>query len=107
MKYPDIFLVHRSLNQSASWGSDITHIRVDPRFAFWDATNELETPENTSAILDIAPAVNPYGQGMYVLYVSQGVTKIYGRFIRPDPNADDRATFTFVTNVQCPKGMLL
>lgn len=44
---------------------------------------------------------------MYVLYVSQGVTKIYGRFIRPDPNATDGATFTFVTNVQCPKGVSL
>ncbi|KAL1876851.1 hypothetical protein VTK73DRAFT_9153 [Phialemonium thermophilum] len=103
-KYPDIFLVHRNLDQSTSWGSDITHIHVAARQEYWIATRELNTPENVSAILDIAPAVSPYGQGLYVLYVSQGVTKIFARFLRPDPNADDGSMFSFVTDVKCPKG---
>lgn len=96
--------MHRNLDQSTSWGSDITHIHVDALYEYWIATRELNTPENVSAILDIAPAVSPYGQGLYVLYVSQGVTKIFARFLRPDPNADDGTMFSFVTDVKCPKG---
>lgn len=102
MKYPDIFVVHKQLDQLRSWGSDITHVNVTDR---WRATQELSTPENVSSIIDIAPAVSPYGQGIYVLYVTQGITKIFARFLRPDPNATDGALFTFVTEVSCPKSM--
>ncbi|KAF7502179.1 hypothetical protein GJ744_006768 [Endocarpon pusillum] len=103
VKFPDIFLLHKQLDQAASWGSDITHIHVDAQFKRWYATQELATPENVSQILDIAPAVSSYGQGLYVLYVVQGITKIYARFLRPDPHASDGTMYTFVTNVMCPK----
>jgi hypothetical protein len=104
-KYPDIFLVHKQLSQIASWGSDISHIQVNKPITRWYATDEFNTPQNVSHILDIAPAVSPYGQGMYVLYVSQGQTRLYARFMRPDPNATDGTMYTFVTDVQCPSSM--
>lgn len=104
--YPDIYLTHRQLDQTSSWGNDITHIHVRANFRKWFATQELSTPENVSQILAIAPAVSPYGQGLYVLYVTQGITKIFARFLRPDPNATDGAMYTFVTNVKCPPGEL-
>ena len=66
----------------------------------------MNTPENASEVLSIAPAVSPYGQGVYVLYVTQGKTKLYARFLRPDPHATDGTMFTFVTDVKCPPGQI-
>lgn len=100
------FLTHKQLDQTSSWGSDITHIHVRANFQKWFATQELSTPENVSQILATAPAVSPYGQGLYVLYVTQGITKIFTRLLRPDPNATDGAMYTFVTDVMCPTSEL-
>ncbi|TXC08244.1 hypothetical protein FocTR4_00004234 [Fusarium oxysporum f. sp. cubense] len=102
--YPDIFLIHQEPDQTISWGKDIWHIQVQPRFRSWSASKELDTPENVSEILDIAPSSSSYGQGLYVLYVTQGKTKLYARYIRPDPNATDGTQFTFTTPVSCPEG---
>ncbi|SCV36830.1 uncharacterized protein FFB14_06274 [Fusarium fujikuroi] len=99
--YPDIFLIHQDPDQTISWGKDIWHIQVQPRFRSWSASKELDTPENVSEILDIAPASSSYGQG---LYITQGKTKLYARYIRPDPNATDGTQFTFTTPVSCPEG---
>ncbi|KAF5655281.1 hypothetical protein F25303_689 [Fusarium sp. NRRL 25303] len=102
--YPAIFLIHQEPDQTISWGKDIWHIQVQPRFRSWSASKELDTPENVSEILDIAPASSSYGQGLYVLYITQGKTKLYARYIRPDPNATDGTQFTFTTPVSCPEG---
>ncbi|KAG9758073.1 hypothetical protein KCU73_g4084, partial [Aureobasidium melanogenum] len=97
-RYPDVFLIHRALDQSSSWGSDISHVHVQSNFSGWYTTQQLDTPQNVSEILDIAPATSPYGQGLYVLYVSQGQTKLYARYLRPDPNASDGTMYTFTTS---------
>lgn len=106
MTYPDIFVIHREFDQSVSWGSDITHVHIDKGLSSWTATEEFSTPENASQILDVSPAVNHLGQGMHVLYVTQGKTKLYGRFIRPDPMSKKGSMFSDVTNVPCPTGKL-
>ncbi|KAH0372867.1 hypothetical protein KCU65_g919, partial [Aureobasidium melanogenum] len=67
IRYPDVFLIHRALDQSSSWGSDISHVHVQSNFSGWYTTQQLDTPLNVSEILDIAPASSPYGQGLYVL----------------------------------------
>ncbi|RBR22926.1 uncharacterized protein FIESC28_04224 [Fusarium coffeatum] len=103
-KFPDIFLIHNELDQTSSWGKDISHIHVQAKFKGWFATQQLDTPEPAAEILDIAPASSVYGQGLYVLYVVKGITKIYARYLRPDPNATDGAMYTFTTNVSCPNG---
>lgn len=77
---------------------------MQKKFRGWFATQELDTPENVSEILDIAPACSSYGQGLYVLYVTQGKTKLYARYLRPDPNATDGTMYTFTTSVSCPEG---
>lgn len=87
-----------------SWGSDITQIHVQGAFERWFATKEMGTPENVSQIRDIATANSPYGQGLFVLYDTQGITKLSVRFLRPDPNATDGAMYSFVTGVKCPDG---
>ncbi|KAK1774877.1 hypothetical protein QBC45DRAFT_489404 [Copromyces sp. CBS 386.78] len=104
LAYPDVILTHKKLNQTSSWGSDITHIHVQHPSQESLATEELSTPENASEILALAPAIGKYGQGLYVLYITQGITKIFARFLRPDPNSSDGTLFTFVTDITCPTG---
>lgn len=97
-------MTHRSWSQIESWGSDITHVSVDRYARSWTATTETSPPENTSAILDISPAVSVFGQGMYVLYKNGGRSKIFARYRLPDPNSKDGNMFTFTTSVACPAG---
>jgi hypothetical protein len=82
-----------------SWGDDITEVIVGG--SGWQPSKRMNTPENVSEVLDIAPASNIYGNGLFVLYKSAGQSKLYARFLAPDPNTPD-ATVTFVTAVACP-----
>ena len=82
-----------------SWGSDITEVIVR---GDWQPSNRMSTPENVSEVLDIAPAANIYGKGLFVLYKSAGQSKLYARFLAPDPDGPPGSTVTFVTSVACP-----
>jgi hypothetical protein len=103
--FPAIYVTHKNLDQLVSWGSDITRVDIAPNGYEWSPANDESTPENTDGILDIAPAVSYQGQGLYVLYKSSKKSKIYGRFLRPDPDASDGAKEAFTTSVKCPEGM--
>jgi hypothetical protein len=83
-----------------SWGSDITEVII--RSFDWQPSSRMNTPENVSEVLDITPASNIYGNGLFVLYKSAGQSKLYARFLAPDPNGPEGATVTFVTSVACP-----
>jgi hypothetical protein len=100
--FPAIYITHRNLDQLASWGSDITRVKLDPNGYQWTPAKDQETPTNTSGIIDIAPAVSAmYGSGLFVLYKSAGVAKLYARFSRTD---DDGTPLSFVTSLECPPG---
>jgi hypothetical protein len=94
--------MHKALDQLVSWGSDITRIEVNDTNTSWSTKNDVATPENTSGILDIAPATGIFGRGVYVLYKSQGKSKIYARFWRPNEDTNDGSMLTYVTSVACP-----
>jgi hypothetical protein len=104
VNFPAIYITHRSLDQLSSWGSDITRIDVAPNGYEWLPAKNEQTPENTSGILDVAPAVSFYGKGLYVLYKSGGVSKLYARFLYPDADAKDGSKKSFVTSLKCASG---
>ena len=98
--FPAIYVTRENLNQISSWGSDITRVDVAANGYEWSPARDEETPENTSGIVDIAPAVSIFGKGLYVLYNSAGVRKIYARFLRPDNEANDGTKKSMVTSVK-------
>lgn len=102
--FPAVYVTRTSLNQLTSWGSDITRVDVAPNGYEWSPANDEETPENTSGIIDIAPATSFYGKGLYVLYKSGGKSKLYARFLSPDTDANDGSKISFVTSLKCPAG---
>lgn len=105
--YPLVLLAHANLDQSTSWGDDITQILTEDIATGWRVSRSLSTPVNTAGIIDLAPATNFHGQGLFVLYkTSAGESRIYGEFIKPDDQSSDGNVFHFATEVTCPKGML-
>jgi hypothetical protein len=67
----------------------------------------MAAPENSTGIIDIAPARGAFGKGLYVLYYdSMGKSKLWARFINKNA-IEGEPDITFVTSVQCPEGWLL
>ncbi|KAL2002673.1 hypothetical protein VTN02DRAFT_6208 [Thermoascus thermophilus] len=103
--YPLVLLAHANLDQSTSWGDDLTQILTEDNAMGWRVSRSLSTPVNTAGIIDLAPATNFHGQGLFVLYkTSAGESRIYGEFIKPDDQSSDGNVFHFATEVTCPKG---
>jgi hypothetical protein len=100
--FPITFVTRRNLTQVVSWGSDITRIEIDSGGDSWSPAQDFETPENTSGIIDVAPAVSAiFGQGLFVLYKTQGVSALYAQFRKRSVNGRMK---TFTTSVKCPTG---
>lgn len=105
--FPDIFLVYKAFNQitNTTWGSDLKHIRVDPNSTSWVAADNLAAPENSTGIIDIAPARGAFGKGLYVLYYdSKGKSRSFARFIAPNMIKGE-PDVTHVLSLACPDGM--
>ncbi|KAK2758180.1 hypothetical protein FQN54_004024 [Arachnomyces sp. PD_36] len=103
--YPLVLLAHANLDQSTSWGKDITLATPDKYLTGWSTNNSLSAPVNVTGIIDISPAVNFHGQGIFVLYkTTTGESKLYGEFIEPDDQSTSGNVFQFATDIQCPKG---
>ncbi|KAL9106679.1 MAG: hypothetical protein Q9227_008331 [Pyrenula ochraceoflavens] len=96
-----VYVTHKNLDQATSWGSDITRIDVAANGYEYSLARDEETPENVSGIIDIAPASSIYGKGLFVLYKSGGISKLYARFRRLDTDANDGSMATFVTSLKC------
>ena len=104
--YPLIFVTHQNLDQSVSWGDDITRLVPDADLTLWSKDNSLSAPVNVAGILDLSTAANVHGQGIFVLYkTTNGTSKIYGEFMKPDPQSDTGTMMAWASEVQCPKGM--
>jgi hypothetical protein len=100
-----IFVTHQTLQQSVSWGDDITRLVTSSDLTSWSKDNSLSTPVNVAGILDLCTATNIHGQGIFVLYkTSNGASKIYGEFMKLDPQADTETMMQWASEVQCPKG---
>ena len=104
--YPLIFVTHQNLDQSVSWGDDITRLVPDADLTSWSIDNSLSAPVNVAGILNLSTAANIHGQGLFVLYkTTNGISKIYGEFMKPDPQSDSGTMMAWASEVQCPKGM--
>lgn len=101
--HPTIFVVHKNRDQKISFGDTITEVTVRANAVDWTISQRMDTPENVDEILSIAPAANIYGKGLFVLYKTNNktTTKLYARFIRPDPSTG--TIISFVTSVACPQ----
>ena len=104
--YPPILVTHQPKDRITP-GSDITHILVDPYLSSWQAFRDLSLPVNATKVLDIAPAANAYGRGLYTLCVVGGQTQLIGEFARYDTDQNDGSLFWFNTTVWCPSGKSL
>lgn len=103
--YPLVLLAHKNLDQSRSWGDDMTQILATLDAESWTATRRFSTPTNTSGIVQIAPAVNYHGHGVFVLYrTADGELRVYGEFMKPDQYSSDGNVFIVATDVKCPSG---
>lgn len=104
-KYPVVLLAHKNIDQTSSWGDDISQVMATEWLDGWSVRNTFSPPTNLNRILGIAPATNFHGQGFFVLYkTSAEESKCYGMFVKPDDQSSDGKLMSFATEVPCAKG---
>lgn len=107
-EYPLVILAHKNLDQVSSWGDDLTQVMTRPHNSSWYTSKMLSPPLNLAGIVDITPATNRHGQGIFVLYkTSSGESRALGNFVKPDDQSTTGTLFRFATDVMCPTSKFL